>query len=244
MDSSSTYTYREHAQEYISTSDASLWYTQYLQCEVLQRLFKIPQIAVRLTDQPQSPVLFEIPTQTLNNAEEALMEPLLYVPESCKSTIYSIPGTSPDDILVALSIYGSKDLIFRLPGCLLCIDGEHYAMYVPWRLVKKVEVDLIAKGVPCIPTHHHPGATYIRVPLPVHDSDNIKAIVLSSHPKSVTRDHKPMYGDGFKQYILVSPVLCIMISPQRNFVPSQYGEVPITQHRSRKINVIILSLDV
>lgn len=217
MDSqSSSTTYKNLMEDYGSTRDSELWKGRYLQDTIINIRFGIPDILVGLTSENDTSITTELETLEMDSFEEMVAEPLLTLPSDCSESILSISRDKLNSIPICICKYGQKHLTFNLSGCLLCVgeEGGHMsniALYVPTRLLRVVQQDLLYKGIYCEKSHSKSRDIYTRVAVTPEILEDCLSVSRHSRTRGVTFNHQPVYADGYKRYCPVSMTIRILV---------------------------------
>ena len=243
MGSRSTNTYSELIQDYDSTRDSTLWQPKRLSNLLATSIFNKEDMVVALFDEDYT-AEEEVPAlMSLELMEEMMMEPVLAVSESCKDTVEALCSPQSGDLVVSLSTYGIKHLMFRLVGCLLCINPTLQKVCVPSRLIKKVYTDLKCKGIECSTSAIKSKNVYTLIDIPQKLQSRCNDIYMQSNILSATSNHKQLLNDSFESYCVVDLTMSIVLEPNRKSPQSDSSGNIMVQHDKRTICICPLWID-
>lgn len=246
LGSSSTYTYRDWAIEYSSTEESTLWQAERLNDTQSEELFGLKNLFISMTstDQQRNEDSGSL-HRFIVDRDDFFMEPLLACPDECIESIHRlIPSSQAGEtpLPVCASIYGIKNIVFRLANCVLCVDGTRQSTYIPSSFINKIKTDVSFRDMNCISPSGRKGMPF-HSGLMMPSAINIaKPVFDSSVKRKVTKDHIPMYDDKYTKYTMVEAVVYVALLANRSKVESEYGNDPITFHGRREIQVYVLSL--
>jgi hypothetical protein len=246
LGSSSSYTYRDWALEYNSTEESTLWQAERLNDAESNELFGVKDLFVSMTstDQQQNEDSGTL-HRFMVDRDDFFMEPLLACPDECIESICKlIPSKTSDEtpVPVCASVYGVKNLVFRLANCVLCVDDLRQAVYIPSSFINKIKVDVSFRDMNCSSPINRKGMPFHPGLVMPSATSVAKSVFESSTKRKVTKDHIPMYDDNYTRYVMVEAVVHVALLANRSTVESQYGNDPITFHGKREIQVYVLSL--
>jgi hypothetical protein len=253
IDSESSCTYKDYITAYGSTRDSELWHTRYTIGTEVNLNLNVDRMPIMLCDETPTEDTNEIPFITAAQMEEILMEPLLSVPEEQLSVIQSLVSIRKGSLLVSASTYGSKHLVFSIPGCMLCTGGSDHpdevSIYVPERFFRKIVIDCSAQGIECESSVDSTLSLYHRVSLmespevsrvPIRDSQ--MRILSKGNSRRVTRSVTPVFNDGFEFYYPVSMTLLVVLDSQRHIRMEDESGNTVVHRSKRQIKVVPLCI--
>jgi hypothetical protein len=238
----SSHTYREFFSEYESTEDYRMWNSERLDDECAMVMFNQEDIYISMTTDTIPQGLSEPSTIFMRQEDEFVAEGMVTVPDLCKDTIERLTNgidLDSDSMVVCMSRYGAKDLVFTLPGCVLCSSGQRQDVYIPMNFITKIYYDLSAKYIQCNLPKEVRRMPYYRST--IHENVSIQPELLYIR-RRITPDHQPMYSDGHQTYSIVSATIYVSLEPRRSLSDSDYGTGKIVSHNSRRIHVSVLAI--
>lgn len=266
--SCSTYTYRDYATEYSNTEDLKSWRPLYLDSQLSKRTLGIENGVASLVENPDrnpleddlvdsmisptTPRVMGFPEMTMEMSEECLMEPLVFISDGCvrlsitnefMPTLHAITQGSDSTVLVAASTYGKKDIMFKIEGCVLCVEGTETSVYIPSTLLRKTRDDLIAQSYSCKIKNFVEQNVFHRVTIPDSLLPRCLVVYECSQLKRTTRSHTPLLAHGFNRYCNIDLVVSISLVPSRKSESSSFDGTAIIQHGKRVIDVIVIDIE-
>jgi hypothetical protein len=263
--SCSTYTYRDYATEYSNTEDLKSWQPVYLDTNLSQRTLGFGNGVASLVEDidrnpledndsaisVSSPRVNKFPEMTMEMVEECLMEPLVFISDGCEPlpltsefipTLHAITQGSDSTVLVSASTYGMKHIMFKITGCVLCINGDDISIYIPSTLLRKTRDDLLAQSYSCKIKNFVEQNVFHRVSLPKNLLVKSMEVYERSPLKRTTRSHTPLLRDGFNRYCNIDLIVSISLVPSRTSDTSSFDGTTIIQHGKRLIDVIVIDI--
>lgn len=266
--SCSTYTYHDYAVEYSSTEDLKSWQPVYLDEILSQYTLGIHNgVAALIEDTHRDPLSDDgtgsdttissprtpsFPQMTMDLMENCLMEPLIFMNEEYMPpeisvdympTINAIKNGNDSVVLVSASTYGVKNLMFKVSGCILCLDKSDVCVYIPSSLLKKTRDDLIAQNFSCTIKAFKEHNVFYKTKIPSRLIAKSIDIYNSSQLKNTTRSHTPLLIDGFHKYCNINLIVSMSLTPSRSIESLGFDNTPIVQHGRRIIDPIILGIE-
>lgn len=250
MTSCSSYTYRDYAVEYEATEDYNLWDCEYLNNEYSIEKFnekdlRISLFDISLSDRKDHSILPSPRLFLIEQSDDFVMEPMLTSALSCTESISRLLGDihiEPDSISICAATYGLKNMIFRLPNCILCTSADKSKIYVPTSFVRKIKEDLSFRDIYCVCPGLKKTAPFYGTILTDNVLKDCETIGYAVKGHKVTSDHEPMYSDGFSHYTMIEACIYVTLIPRRTIGKSDYGNGPITFHGKRQIKIYALSI--
>lgn len=242
MDSDSSCTYKDLVSDYRSTKDSELWSLQEMSDSETSRIFNVSSIPFLLKDDTTEDHYSKILTIDNIHMEEMMVEPLLWIPESCATQLHYITRSRRDSLFASMSTYGVKHLAFIIPGCLLCRDNFRTRLYIPQRFLKKVVYDCRSKGVDCDFKGSHLKDLYHSVDVDPKLQLVCESVCRHSLPRSVKSALTPIHSDGFNEYYPVQVVVYIILNPDRKLGSSSSSEDTVVFKHKRQIQVFPLNI--
>lgn len=266
--SCSTYTYRDYAMEYSHTEDIKSWMPVYLNSSLSLKILGFEDGIAALTENPNrnpleddhsecdsvisSPRSPSFPEMTMDMVEECLMEPLVIIDDECAPhfvtngfipTVKAITNGDDSTVLVSASTYGIKNIMFKITGCVLCVNETDISLYMPLNLLRKTRDDLHAQSYSCKINNSTEQDVFHRVKVPARLTETCKSVYDQSTPKRTTRSHTPLLKDGFSRYCNVDLIISICLTPSRTTDASSFDGTMIVQHGKRLIDAVVLDIE-
>jgi hypothetical protein len=266
--SCSTYTYRDYAVEYSNTEDLKSWQPLYLNRDLSQRTLGFDDAIVSLVenavrnpledDCPDSPISVSapraerFPEMTMEMVEECLMEPLVFISDGCEPlyitsefmpTLHAITRGSDSTVLVSASTYGIKHIMFKITGCVLCVNADNTSLYIPSTLLRKTRDDLLAQSYSCKIKNFVERNVFHKVSVPKSLVRKCMEVYSKSQLRRTTRSHTPLLEDGFDKYCNISLIVSVALVPSRTKDTSSFDGTTIIQHGKRLIDAIVVDID-
>jgi hypothetical protein len=251
MDSESSCTYKDYVTAYCSTRDSELWNTIHVVGTEINYNLDIDRVPIMLSDETSPEDIHEVPLIGPQQMEEMMIEPLFSVPLAHKSIVESLIPYKNGSLLVSISTYGLKYLMFSLYGCIMCTNTTDSTLgagiYIPRRFLDKVTTDCADHGVSCEPYN---SGLYHSIDLgdlpevakaPFENSQ--ERIISNTNARKVTTSLTPVFGDGFKFYYPVDLTIFIVLDPRRSRVRT-YDEAGnlIVRRTKRHIKIVPLCI--
>jgi hypothetical protein len=266
--SCSTYTYRDYATEYSNTEDLKSWQPVYLDTNLSQRTLGFKNgVASLIEDFERNPLtddcgdsaisvstprVDKFPEMTMEMVEECLMEPLVFISDGCAPlsitsdfmpTLHAITQGSDSTVLVSASTYGTKHIMFKITGCVLCVNGSDVSLYIPSTLLRKTRDDLSAQSYSCKIKNFVEQNVFHKVTLPKYLLARCMQLHETLPLKRTTRSHTPLLADGFNRYCNIDLIVSISLVPSRTIESSSFDGTAIVQHGKRLIDVIVIDIE-
>lgn len=265
--SCSTYTYRDYATEYSATEDLKSWQPVYLDSQLSERTLGLKNGVASLTEDfdrnpleddcgdsaisVSSPRIDKFPEMTMEMVEECLMEPLVFISDGCAPlsitnefmpTLHAITQGNDSTVLVSASTYGTKHIMFKITGCVLCVNSDDVSVYIPSTLLRKTRDDLYAQSYSCKIKNFVEQNVFHRVTVPKYLIPKCLQLHESLQLKRTTRSHTPLLKDGFNRYGNIDLIVSISLVPSRTSDTSSFDGTTIVQHGKRLIDVIVIDI--
>lgn len=245
----STHTYRDYKREYETIEDRNLWSPVYLDKELSNRILEIDDAVVSFvddaySDEPSANVTSLIPTMTTDVMEESFMEPFVCTFKGSENTVKELTQHNPSRVLISSSMYGEKNLMFQLPGCILCMDQQRLCLYVPSMIFRKTRSDLESQGFTSQMPRLVEKSVYCEVEIPPPLKDKSKNMYCRSKHRSTSPSHTPVYSQGFKKYSNVTLVISVFLCKPEITVSSCRNGDRHVQYEKRLVEVRVLDISV
>lgn len=236
--SCSTYTYRDYATEYSNTEDLKSWQPVYLDSKLSERTLGLANGVASLTEDldrnplkddcgdsaisVSSPRVDKFPEMTMEMVEECLMEPLVFISDGCAPlsitnefmpTLHAITQGNDSTVLISASTYGIKHIMFKITGCVLCINGDNVSVYIPSTLLRKTRDDLSAQSYSCKIKNFVEQNVFHKVSLPEYLVAKCMQLYETLQLKRTTRSHTPLLKDGYNRYCNIDLIVAISLIP-------------------------------
>lgn len=247
MYSESSDTYKGLAQEYEETHDRESWTVQNVDGTAIDDVLASLQVPVAIVDSSPYDTGDEVgvPDLFIDSLDELIMEPIFSMTDECDILMRLIKVNTPGKVLVSVSTYGCKYLVFKMKKFLLCRKtGRYpeYALYCQSRLVRKLIRDCEDHEIRCERPDNLSTDVYYAVDMPPYLIDRCPEIFSQGKIRTVHRPVTPIYRHGYTQYVHVDAVVTLYLTADkkkkvsRNRMGATYTPV------KRKVGVLPLSI--
>lgn len=240
---SSVYTYRDWAMEYTETEDSRSWTPEKLEDEKCLAIFNRTGLCASMTinNSNEKCVIAELRALSMSE-DDFFMEPLLSRPDECAETLsflFPDPSREKMPVPICMSFYGSKNIIFEIPQCLLCVRDRQAKVYISSRIIKRITNDVSYKDIQCEYSGMRRGIPFSSLTV----LDRCMASAFDAFHKSrkrrLTKDYMPMHAEGFTEYAIVDAVVTMCIVSSRETTSSDFRDDFVVLHGKRKLKVYV-----
>lgn len=240
---SSVYTYKDWAAEYSQTEDSRSWVLQKFNDEECFAVFGTTGLysSVVIRENENTGARTRLESMCMSS-DDFFMEPLLSLAEECAETLeFLFPDPSHDKmpVPICISFYESKNIIFKIPLCMLCSHEGKTKVYVSTLVIKRVMDDLSYKDIRCTYSGMRRGIPFCSLTLTERCMSRVPELLESLPRKAFTKDCIPMYTEGFRSYVEIDTIVTMCIVSARRSASSNFREDFVTLHGKRKLNIYV-----
>ncbi|RKF63974.1 hypothetical protein GcM3_135019, partial [Golovinomyces cichoracearum] len=240
------YTYKGWATEYAQTEDSRSWVLEKFEDEkclaVFGRTGLYSSIVIKENDNVR--VRTQLEYMRISN-DDFFMEPLLSLAEGCTDTLeFLFPDPSQDKmpVPICMSFYESKNIMFKIPLCMLCLHEDKTKVYVSALVIKRVIDDLSYKDIPCHYSGMRRGIPFNSLTLTDRCMNSALELLDKLPKRKFIKDCIPMYTEGFREYVEIDAIVTMCIVPVRGRASSDFGNDFVFLHGKRKLYVYVHSV--
>jgi hypothetical protein len=235
MPSHSSCTYDEYSRDLLDSPDISQWNACTLDRDASALMFGFYGGVASISLNPQD-ATGVITTIDIMKIDEYTFELLVPIPPVCLRTVKYLTNSRNNDIIMCLSNFLQRNILFAMQGCVLCVNETSVSLYIPSSLKKLAYKDMITTGVECSNTGIFNGHSHHKIPMPSSLALAARRLFEESHKMRLTKDHKPMVTNGYEYFCKVTPILYVKAKSQKEDHPVRSNE-PIEEISERRIVV-------
>lgn len=235
MPSQSSCTYEEYSRDLLDSPDLNQWKGCMVEPGISNELFGFEDGVVSISyssaenDKP-------ITTVDMMRIDEYTFELLVPVPPVCVRTATYLTNSKHNDIIMCLSNFAERNIVFAMQGCVLCANDTKVSLYVPSTLKKAAYKDMRISGIECSDFGIFNGYSHHKVVVPTSLVPKARELFNRSHKMKLTKDHKPMVTNGYEYFCKATPILYVKAKSQKEVSTSLSNE-PVEEISERKILV-------